>query len=367
MTDNAAQAPAAQETNEPESGVETRAYWWTRALANAAAIILGLGALWAIDLFAWPLALLVGGVAIAAALAPIVERLSRFMPRAVAVILIYALFGIILAGLGGLVLPTGISEGQQAVDELPQMMERAQERLNRWIPLDGTSLQELIMSGVQSFSSTLFSVPQRLTRTVVHVVVIFFLSIYLLILAPAAIEFALSLVPGASRPRLQRLFSRIGNAMGGYVRGIFIDSVLVAIVTYVGLLIIGLDFALILAIISGVSVIIPVVGPFVAGVIMVAVALFQAPGKALIVAIFAIVLQQIESNIVVPNIMKDQAKVSPVLTILALVGGERLGGVVGALIAIPLVAAVRVFVIDVVAPAVRERTGAAAAQTADSE
>ncbi|HSM55123.1 MAG TPA: AI-2E family transporter [Candidatus Sulfomarinibacteraceae bacterium] len=367
MTDDMAQDATAQESIELQPTADTQGHWWARASATAAAIILGLGALWAIDLFAWPLALLVGGVALAAALAPVVDRLGNFMPRAVAVILIYLLFVLILAGLSWLVLPTVITQGQQAVEELPEMMESAQERMDRWIPLDGASLRDIVTSGVRSFSSTLLSFPQRVTRSAVHVAVIFFLSIYLLILAPAAIEFALSLFPRRSRPRLQRLFSAMGSAMGGYVRGVFINSVLVGILTYIGLLIIGLEFALVLAVISGVLEIIPVVGPFVAGVIMVGAALIQAPDKVMIVAIFAIVLQQVESNIIVPNIMKGQAKLSPVLTILALVAGERLGGVIGALIAIPLVAAARVVVVQVVAPAVRQRTGAAADQTAESE
>jgi predicted PurR-regulated permease PerM len=159
----------------------------------------------------------------------------------------------------------------------------------------------------------------------------------------------------------------MAEAMGGYIRGVFIDSLLVGIITYIGLLIIGLDYPLVLAVLSGVLEIIPVIGPLLAGAAMVLVAILQAPDLVLIVLIFAVVLQQVESNIIVPNIMRGQAEVSPVLTILAIIAGERIGGVIGALIAIPLAAALRVFVVEVVAPIIRRRTGAWRSSGAEEE
>jgi predicted PurR-regulated permease PerM len=79
-----------------------------------------------------------------------------------------------------------------------------------------------------------------------------------------------------------------------------------------------------------------------------------------------IVLQQLENHLLLPNIMRSQTEISPLLTILALFTGGALGGFIGALAAIPLAAALRVFVLRVVAPAVRRQTGATVEQAQES-
>jgi predicted PurR-regulated permease PerM len=91
---------------------------------------------------------------------------------------------------------------------------------------------------------------------------------------------------------------------------------------------------------------------------MLLVALLESPTQALIVLVFFIVLQQLESNVFVPNIMHSQTEISPLLAMLAIVAGGTLGGLLGALVAIPLAAALQVFVSLVVAPLIRRQSGA---------
>ena len=204
----------------------------------------------------------------------------------------------------------------------------------------------------------LLAIPRRLLELVTAFVVVFFISLYALILAPGLESFVLSLYPERSRERVEAVAAKMMGAMGGFVRGTLIDALVVGVLTYVGLLLIGMPFELILSVLAGLLEIIPVVGPLITAILLVTVAVLQAPGKVWIVLAFAVVLQQVESNILVPNIMREQAKVSPLLTLLALLAGERIGGLVGALVAIPLVAALRVLMLELVAPAVRSWTGA---------
>ncbi len=91
---------------------------------------------------------------------------------------------------------------------------------------------------------------------------------------------------------------------------------------------------------------------------MVGIALLQSPTKAFIALAYAIVLHQVESNILVPNVMRTQTGISPLLVLLALTAGLTIGGIFGALVAIPLTAALRVLFIEQVFPSVRRRTGA---------
>jgi predicted PurR-regulated permease PerM len=113
----------------------------------------------------------------------------------------------------------------------------------------------------------------------------------------------------------------------------------------------------VLGLIAGTLEFIPVIGPIIGAVPMVLIALLQSPAKALIALVFAIALHQLESGILVPNIMRTQTSISPLLVLLALTAGLSIGGVFGALVAIPLTAALRVLIIELVFPAIRHRTG----------
>jgi predicted PurR-regulated permease PerM len=146
--------------------------------------------------------------------------------------------------------------------------------------------------------------------------------------------------------------------MGGYVRGVAITGLIIGTVSYVGLLLIGVNFPLALAIIAGLSEFLPFIGPFIAGAVMVAVALLQSPTKALIAVLFAVALQQLEGNLIAPNVMHPQTCISPLTAIVALFAGASVGGILGALIAVPLAAAARVLIVELLLPAVRRQTGA---------
>ena len=339
--------------------------WWRLTLAGAAALTLGIGLLWALMLFAWPLALLILGLSIATALAPVVSWLERWIPRAGAILIVYLILLLILIGIGWIVFPPLVVQVQDAAESLPQLIEQARERLTQFTPwqnLNDIPLAETVASQLGNASSSLVMLPVRFFASLFDLVVIIFISLYSLIVAPQARQFALSLFPPGRRERVDDVLAGMSQAMGGYIRGVVIDSLIVGVLTYVGLALIGVDFALVLAILAGILEIIPFVGPVIAGVAIVAVALLQSPTTALITLVFIVILQQIESNILVPNIMRSQTEISPLLTILALVAGHSIGGLLGALIAIPVAAAVRVFVHEVIAPAIRRWTGADTAQ-----
>ena len=336
--------------------------WWRTTLAGAAALILGLGVLWVLQLLAWPLALLIGGVALAAGLNPIVSFLDRWLPRNISIVVIYLIFLLIVVAILWFVIPSLVSQVRDFSDQLPTLIDQAQERVNSWIPTDALSLRDLLsgvfnMSG-SSGSSMLLTFPQRVLEWVTAFIVVVFVSLYALLLAPAVEKFFLSLFPQDNRKRAREVVAKMLGAMGGFVRGTLIDGLIVGALTYVGLLWIGLPFELILAGIAGVMELVPVVGPLITAIILVIVSLVQAPDKTLIVLGFAIILQQVESNIIIPNVMREQAKISPLLTLLAVLAGERIGGLVGALVAIPLVAGLRVLILEVVAPTVRRWNGA---------
>ncbi len=344
-----------------------RSRWWSALFADALALILGLGALALIWLFVRPLAFTILGIAIASALGPVVEWLEQWIPRVIAVVLVYLLLILILVGIGWMLFPPLIDQLQQVSTRVPDWIDRAQAWLSERQWADEFQPLDTIAAQIGSISSTLVTLPVAISSSIFDILLLFFISLYWLILTPDMNAFVCSLFPKTRRDRVMKILNEMGEGMGGYVRGTAINAMLIGTLSYVGLLIIGVDYAIVLAIFAGVSEIIPFAGPIIAGIAMIGIALLDSWTKALITAIFVLILQQIESNIITPNIMHSQTHVSPLLTILAIFAGSSVGGLLGALVAIPIAAVARVFVIEVIAPAMRRQTGAMPVQEEKEE
>lgn len=358
--DNQTVATQPQRLNaNPVLGLDLRDSWWRIVLALATALILGLGALQVIDQLARPLAIFFLGITIAAALAPIVSWLDRWLPRALAVVLLYLLLALVLLGLIGLLMQPLIAQFQGFSQQIPSIIERVEQFLNRGNPLGPGTLVDQLLSQLGTAGSQLVSLPLSIASSIFEIFLVIFISIYALIVTPQIQRFILSLVPGTDEEEVDELLAGMAQAMGGYVRGVVITGAVVGLLTYPALLLIGIQFALALSVFAALMEIIPFVGPLIAGIAIVAVALLEGTNQALIALVTVIVIQQIENHIIVPNVMRSQTSISPLLVILALYAGGAVGGILGALVAIPLVAALREFVVRVIAPAVRRWTGTA--------
>jgi predicted PurR-regulated permease PerM len=248
------------------------------------------------------------------------------------------------------------------VDRAPDLYERGQnwldqnDLLNERITSD--DLEERITGQIGQFGSELVSLPLTIVSTVFDVLLVVIVSIYWIIAGPSLRRFALSLFPTERQGRADSVLTEMGQTMGGCVRGVVIDASLVALLAFIGLTIIGVEYALVLALLAGILDIVPIVGPIIATVPIVGVALLDSPTQAVITLIFWIALQQFESYILLPYVMHSQAEIPPLLVILAIFWGGSVGGILGALVAIPVAGALRVFLIRVVAPAIRRWTGA---------
>lgn len=331
--------------------------WWWLVLAAAAAFVLARGVLSFFWLFALPLAYLFLGSAIAAALAPPITWLARWLPRAAAVILLYFFILATLFVIGWLIVPEAFEQIQEFIVEIPELVAPIQEWLNRNDQLDGTAILDTLTTTLTGLSSQLLLLPLTVFSAVVDAVLVLFLSLYTLLDAPRMKTFVFSLVPEGRRIQIQRVIDDMIEAIGGYLRGVFISALIIGILTSIGLWLIGLEFALALGVLAGFFEIIPLVGPILAGIIIVTVTLLQAPSRVLGVLLFVLILQQLESNIIFPNIIGRETETSPLLNLIAFFAGFTVGGIIGALVAVPLAAALRVFVMELVAPVLRRWTG----------
>ena len=127
----------------------------------------------------------------------------------------------------------------------------------------------------------------------------------------------------------------LDHQLGGWVRAQLFLCLLIGLITYLGLRLMGIDYALPLGILAGLLEIIPHIGPTVAAVPSVIAGLALSLPHGLAVAGLYFVIQQLENSVLVPRIMKQAVGVNPLITILALMIGFKLGGVGGAILAIP--------------------------------
>ncbi len=199
--------------------------------------------------------------------------------------------------------------------------------------------------------------PLTIVSSALEVVVVVFLSLYWLLALPTLRAFVLSLAPADQTDELRSVLREVGQTMGGYVRGVLIEAVLIGTIVFIGMQLIGVEYPLVLAVFSALGEFVPYVGPIVAAIPAVLLALLDSPSQALVVIAFYVVLQIVESYVLFPLVVGSQSEIPPLLIIVGLLAGGAVGGVLGALVAIPLAGALRVVVLRLVAPAIRRRTG----------
>jgi predicted PurR-regulated permease PerM len=331
---------------------------WQLLTIGTLVLLLGLGLSAFLSVIIRPLALLFAAIVIAESLSPLVDRMARKMPRTLAVAIPYLILLGTIAGLGWLVYPTLVSEANRLVERGPELVDQFQAWLDDVDPTGDGRIQELATSRLQSASGALASVPFTIVSSVAEVALVVTMSLYWLIAKPGMRDFFLSLFPEPHRHQADDVLQSLGATIGGFVRATLLDSLIIGILTYVGLLIIGVEYALVLALVAGIGEIVPVVGPIISSIPALAVAALDSPQQMIIVAGFYLVLQQIESNVLQPNIMRSQTDIPPLLVLFSLFVGGAVGGILGALVAIPLAGAIKVVVVQVVAPAIRNWSGA---------
>jgi len=332
--------------------------WWRVVLAGVFGLVIATGFLVLLWLLAYQLALIVLGIAIAAALSPIVSRLQRVMPRLLAVLLVYLVVLLIFAGILAIIIPPLVEQGEEIYKQAPTWIEQVEVWAEEWQLIDEIPrMVEFFFEEIENIATALVGVPVGIARGAFDIFIILVISVYSLLEASSIKRFIRSLFPGTMADEVVGVIEKMLQAMGGFIQTVAINAIVIGLLTYLGLLIIGVDFPLVLGLFAGMMEIIPYLGPIIAAIPIVIVALFDSPITALIAFAFLVVLQQFESYVLLPYVMRSQTKVSPLAVVLALIIGGALGGLMGVLVALPLMAALTVFIVEVVAPAIQRRTG----------
>ena len=296
------------------------------------------------------LLLLLISIIISSAIDPLAEFLyRRKVPRGLSVILVYIVVIGILVLIGMLLAPS-ISQQFQALSQ-GNFYEQFQSKIGIFRDTlnqsgIGRTFEENIKNWIGSFSATLFNTTKGVFTGAVSVITILAISFYLTVEENGMKNFITHLTPYKHQAYVARLVQKIQKKIGYWVLGQLILSAVIFGFTYIGLVLLKVEFALFLAVIAGVLEIIPYIGPFIAVIPAVFFAFLQNPPLALAVLALYIIIQQLENHIIVPVVMSKSVGLNPVLVILAILIGGSLAGAIGAIIAIPVVSGISVFVTD---------------------
>ena len=295
------------------------------------------------------LILLIAAGLLAYVIYPLVLLLQRFMPRFLAIIVVYL---VVLSALSFLIYSMVASVVQQFTSIVlyfqhllsPQGQRQLQpyiEALNKLgISQDQlTAFGQQIVNQLQGLIGQVIPVVSGIINLLISVVVVAVLSIYLLIDGGRMISWLRNKTPIDQRENINFLVTTVNQTIGGYFRGLLILATIAGISTGIFLALLGVPYAALLAVVVFVFLFIPVIGGVISGTLCIILSLPQGWVTALIVTIFVILLQQVLiGQILTPRIIGDSMKIHPIVAILALFAGiELLGiGLLGGFIAVPL-------------------------------
>lgn len=264
------------------------------------------------------------------ALRPLVDSLEKIrIPRILGILLIYGvvfgILGIILAG----TIPTIVEQSTRLIQELPNFIVRV---MPYW-DVDVKSLTQQIAPIGENVVKVTVGIFSNLVTTLTVLV----LTFYFLLERQHTKAFLDQMMGEAAAGQVLEVVKSMERRLGAWVQGQLFLMILIGTLVYIGLTFLRIEFALPLAILAGLLEIVPMIGPIVSAIPAVLVALASSPLLALSVVALYFIVQQIENNLVVPLVVKKSVGLSPLVTILSLMVAARLAGVVGAVLAVPIV------------------------------
>jgi predicted PurR-regulated permease PerM len=301
-----------------------------------------------------PISWLAAATFLAVALSGPVNALERHMRRGLAIASVYLILLAIPALLIALIVPSLITQGTNFARDLPRYSRDVSDFVDgnarlRKINADYDITEKLqeqadkLPQKLGGAAKTLGDIGFGLINSVFSLVTILILTAFILGSGRQWRETLLSSRPSAQRERLERSLDNIASAVGGYVAGALGVAAIAGILDYIVLTILGVPFAAPLAVMCALFSLIPLVGATIAAVIVGIVTVFNDfPADTIVWTVWAIAYQQVENTLIQPQVQRRTVKVHPFITIVAVLFGSTLLGVLGAIVAIPIAASIQI-------------------------
>lgn len=294
---------------------------------------------------------------IAYLLFPIIKKMDQLnIHRGIAILMLYILFFGGLGYLFYLIYPAVIHQLRDLSENLPQLIAMYNDLISRiyesvsFLPHGAhDKVDEIVRSVEETLDDTL----SKLIGVFLHIFDLLIIISVIPVLVFYFIKdqkkikiFFMSLIPKKHRRKAIKMFHALDVSLGGYIRGQLLVSLFVGLTTYIIFYVIGLDYALLLACIMAVTNIIPYFGPIIGAIPAVIIAAATSGKLVLFVIIGVIVIQVIEGNLLSPYIVGKSISIHPAAIIFAIICGSELFGIIGLIIAVPLLAFIKAVVIE---------------------
>ena len=286
---------------------------------------------------------------IAAGIAPAVHRVRlrwRFhfhkrLARGPAVMIVYlpVLAGVVL--FAALVMPRVVAESREFSAQMPQLIEKnILTPLEPYVPVD--FIRKELHGKITLPRSQMFAYMRNAATAIASVIAVLFMVAYMLVDAERLRNVMLLVYPPEVRGDRRRTLVRVANRMSLWLSGQLLLSAIMGVTTFIALLVLRVPYALPLAILAALGEFVPMLGPTLAAIPALALALLHSQWQFWAVLVYAVLSQKLENLILVPRIMSRRMSISPLAVFIAFMIGASILGIAGAIIAIPVAAIVQV-------------------------
>src|SRR3990167_1023241 len=293
---------------------------------------------------------------IASGLDPWVDWLKKKkIPRSVSVLFLYLVILAVLGLVLYLIIPIIIKEINDLSNNFPRYFESIYSKFSDlrdysskygvYDKFQGSL--DLLSSYLSSTASGIFFTVTNIFGGIFSFILILVLTFYLAVEENCLKKLVWSIAPARHQPYIMQLVRRAQIKMGYWLRGQLILGLALTIMTYIGLLILDVNYALLLAILVGLFSFIPYMGAILGSLPAGFIAFTQTPLLAIFVIILFYIIQFIEGNFLYPKIMEKAVGLNPIISILAMLAGFKLAGVVGAILSIPVTTVAAIFIKDI--------------------
>src|SRR3989344_9604685 len=270
---------------------------------------------------------------------PIIVRLSKYkIPKTVSILLAYLTLLTIISFSVAAIVPPLVEQTSSFISNLPLFLKN----VGFSVVISDQIVQQLITQ-LGSLPAQIAKLTLSLFSNVIGVVAVLVFAFYLLSERERLEEQLANFIGESKKDRFVKVMNTLEVRLGSWAIGQITLMFVVGLTTYIGLRLLGLPFALPLAILAGILEIVPYIGPILAAVPAVLIGFGISPILGFATAALAFLIQQLENYVFVPQIMKRSTGVNPVITLLALAIGFRLAGIIGILIAVPVYLTIKVF------------------------
>jgi predicted PurR-regulated permease PerM len=337
-----------------------RASHWAQRRDTALALVswaaLLAAAIWLASHVVRALLLLVLASLLAYALAPLVSRLRRYMPQWLAIFIVYLGLLVVLAVFGYLLVSSAIQQltalAHQGRVLITPGAHGAPSPLIRQLNHLGITQKQVddfsqrVVAGAESLGSDLVPVLAGIANGTLDAVLILVISVYLLIDGARVGRWLRTGTPRRYRLRVNSILDTFQRVVGGYIRGQVTLAALIGALVGVGMWALRVPFPILLGSLAFILAFVPIIGTFVSGAVCVVLALTVGWVNAALVLGYFIIVHFIEGDLVGPRIVGKAVGLHPVVSILALIGGAEVFGILGALFAAPVAGVIQALIAD---------------------